>query len=62
MSKSSETATREHRLAAKLRENLKRRKAQAKARAAGADPAAPDRAETSPDGEEPLKPGPDSDS
>ena len=38
MSKSDEKAAREHRLAAKLRENLKRRKGQAKARA-GAVPA-----------------------
>ena len=33
MSKSQETVAREHRLAAKLRENLKRRKGQLKARA-----------------------------
>jgi len=38
MSKSEEKAAREQRLAAKLRENLKRRKGQAKARA-GAVPA-----------------------
>ena len=36
MSKSDEKAAREHRLALKLRENLKRRKGQAKARAAAA--------------------------
>ncbi len=35
MGKSEQTALREQRLAAKLRENLKRRKEQAKARAAG---------------------------
>ena len=33
MSKSEQATQREHRLAAKLRENLKRRKGQAKARA-----------------------------
>ncbi len=37
MTKSPAEIEREQRLAAKLRENLKRRKAQAKARAAGAD-------------------------
>ena len=36
MSKSEEAKRREQRLAAKLRENLKRRKGQAKARDAGA--------------------------
>jgi hypothetical protein len=36
MSKSNEKAAREQRLATKLRENLKRRKGQAKARAAAA--------------------------
>jgi hypothetical protein len=35
MGKSEQTVLREQRLAAKLRENLKRRKEQAKARAAG---------------------------
>jgi len=35
MGKAEQTAQREQRLAAKLRENLKRRKEQAKARAAG---------------------------
>ena len=35
MGKSEQTALREQRLAAKLRENLKRRKEQAKARATG---------------------------
>jgi hypothetical protein len=35
MSKADEKATREQRLATKLRENLKRRKGQARARAAG---------------------------
>jgi len=40
MSKSDEKAAREHRLALKLRENLKRRKGQAKARA-GAEPKPP---------------------
>lgn len=38
MGKSEQTAQREQRLAAKLRENLKRRKEQAKARAIGASP------------------------
>ena len=41
MSKSDEAKVKEQRLAAKLRENLKRRKGQAKARA-GADEQAPD--------------------
>jgi hypothetical protein len=36
MSKADEKAAREQRLAAKLRENLKRRKGQARARAEGA--------------------------
>ena len=40
MSKADEKAAREQRLATKLRENLKRRKGQAKARAGGR-PAAP---------------------
>ncbi len=40
MSKADEKAAREQRLATKLRENLKRRKGQAKARA-GAAPKAP---------------------
>jgi hypothetical protein len=39
MSKSDEEAARERRLATKLRENLKRRKGQARARAAAAPPA-----------------------
>ena len=39
MSKADEKAAREQRLATKLRENLKRRKGQAKARAAAAPPA-----------------------
>ena len=38
MGKAEQTAQREQRLAAKLRENLKRRKEQAKARATGAGP------------------------
>jgi len=42
MSKSNEAASREQRLAAKLRENLKRRKDQARARAARADAPAPE--------------------
>jgi hypothetical protein len=62
MSKSSETAAREHRLAAKLRENLRRRKAQARARATGAGQAAPEETDASPDGEVPLNPDTDSDS
>ena len=41
MSKADEKAAREHRLALKLRENLKRRKGQARARAG----AAPDKPE-----------------
>ena len=47
MSKSDEKAAREQRLATKLRENLKRRKAQAKARSAEPKPA-PDPAEGTP--------------
>jgi hypothetical protein len=39
MGKSEQAVLREQRLAAKLRENLKRRKDQARARAAGRDPA-----------------------
>ena len=42
MSKADEKAAREQRLAIKLRENLKRRKGQAKARAGGKAPAAGD--------------------
>lgn len=44
MSKADQKAAREQRLAAKLRENLKRRKGQAKARrgGAGVDPAKTD--------------------
>ena len=38
MGKAEQTAQREQRLAAKLRENLKRRKEQAKARAVSAGP------------------------
>ena len=38
MGKAEQTAQREQRLAAKLRENLKRRKEQAKARATSATP------------------------
>ncbi|MFC3705590.1 hypothetical protein ACFOOL_12565 [Devosia honganensis] len=38
MGKSEQAALREQRLAAKLRENLKRRKQQARARAAGHEP------------------------
>ena len=45
MSKSDEAARREQRLAAKLRENLKRRKGQARARS-GRDANAPDRRDT----------------
>ncbi|MEO5805478.1 hypothetical protein [Devosia sp.] len=45
MSKSNEAKAREQRLAAKLRENLRRRKGQAKARA-DADLAAPDSTES----------------
>jgi len=41
MSKADEKAAREQRLATKLRENLKRRKGQAKARAKATDPASP---------------------
>jgi hypothetical protein len=42
MSKSNEATAREQRLAAKLRENLKRRKDQARARAARDDAPAPE--------------------
>lgn len=42
MSKSTEASAREQRLAAKLRENLKRRKNQARARAARDDAPAPE--------------------
>jgi hypothetical protein len=42
MSKSTEAVLREQRLAAKLRENLKRRKDQARARAARDDAPAPE--------------------
>lgn len=41
MAKSDEKAVREQRLATKLRENLKRRKAQQKARAGAAEPPTP---------------------
>ncbi len=41
MSKADEKAAREQRLATKLRENLKRRKGQARARAGGAPKIAP---------------------
>ena len=62
LSKSDEAARREQRLAAKLRENLVRRKQQARGRAADAGPLAA--AEPSPDIVTPdaLKPAPDSDS
>ena len=62
MTKSPETAAREHRLAVKLRENLRRRKEQARARAAGAAPE--DALETgdSTDEQAALKPADDSDS
>ena len=43
MSKSNEALLREQRLAAKLRENLKRRKDQARARAARDDSPAPEK-------------------
>lgn len=42
MSKSTQAASRDQRLAAKLRENLKRRKDQARARAAQDDAPAPE--------------------
>jgi hypothetical protein len=52
MGKSEQAASREQRLAAKLRENLKRRKDQAKARAQGRDTdPEPDAAETGTDKE-----------
>lgn len=57
MSKSDEAKAREQRLAAKLRENLKRRKQQAKAR--GDDEPAPDSIVDGRPG--PLKPDGDSD-
>ncbi|WP_421760845.1 hypothetical protein [Devosia sp.] len=62
MSKSDEAARREQRLAAKLRENLLRRKQQARGRAADAGP--PAEPELSPDIVTPdaLKPAADSDS
>lgn len=62
LSKSDEAARREQRLAAKLRENLARRKQQARGRAADASPLA--EPVSSPDIVTPdaLKPVPDSDS
>ena len=60
MSKADEARAREQRLAAKLRENLKRRKQQARVRGAGdaaADGAEPDQ----PDASAALKPDGDSD-
>ncbi|RUT31299.1 hypothetical protein EMQ25_10615 [Arsenicitalea aurantiaca] len=52
MAKSDEAKAREQRLAAKLRENLRRRKSQARARAAGPEdalhPDNPDAAKTGP--------------
>jgi len=50
MSKSDQAKAREQRLAAKLRENLKRRKGQARARTQGDSKAAPAEAATPPDG------------
>ena len=50
MSKADEKAAREQRLATKLRENLKRRKGQAKARAIGAPDVASAGAEKPPSG------------
>lgn len=41
MSKANDQPTREERLAAKLRENLRRRKAQARAQGAGGKPSLP---------------------
>ena len=51
MSKADEKAAREHRLAAKLRENLKRRKGQARARAG----AVPDETPKTPGGDQGTK-------
>lgn len=62
MSKTPETTAREHRLAAKLRENLRRRKEQARARAAEPGQGASQEADGSPDGQAPLKRTTDSDS
>ena len=59
MSKSPETTAREHRLAAKLRENLRRRKDQARARSVQDATVV---ADDSPVGQAPLKPATDSDS
>jgi len=50
MSKSDQAKAREQRLAAKLRENLKRRKGQARARTQGDPKAAQLDAETPPEG------------
>jgi hypothetical protein len=55
MSKSPETTAREHRLAAKLRENLRRRKEQARARASEPGQGDAVEADDSPDGQAPLK-------
>jgi hypothetical protein len=63
MTKSNEQIAREHRLAAKLRENLKRRKEQARARARGdEDGGAADGSADQPDPSAGLKPAPRSDS
>ena len=51
MSKSDQAKAREQRLAAKLRENLKRRKGQARARTQGESKPADADAETPPEGE-----------
>jgi len=48
MSKADEKAAREQRLATKLRENLKRRKGQARARAAAPPPPAPGKRDDKP--------------
>ncbi len=50
MSKADEKAAREQRLATKLRENLKRRKGQARARAGGAAEAVTKSSASKPDG------------
>jgi hypothetical protein len=57
-----DAAKREQRLAAKLRENLKRRKEQARARAAGAGTSPEDIAADDTAGTAALKPAADSDS
>ena len=62
MSKSPKTTAREHRLAAKLRENLRRRKEQARARALEPGQGTAHEADHASPGQVPLKRATDSDS